>query len=271
MANVDLSADLSSSTISNQAVLSSRAVPTSYAPSVPAAGGDGVGAGAGSTVVLDRLAARFDKRWLFRFLIACWFVPAAGQFVLGASGTLGVPVAPTDQVAHRLGLTWAVVIVLALPTLLFGARWIVVDWDQVPSWRGLGRGWVHGSAIVIMAATVPLVPMLRAMAPSLMALVLSVTAVSGLVGLSILPRWLAEVPARGFSLLAAFAAVVLFELTVGWLHLWFNGPAASALLAVEGLALAVASVGAALVVDRPEGEGCPRPVAPIEDLRSTLG
>ncbi len=224
-------------------------LPTGEVLAVGSVSGDHALPDAGREAVLaDRLGARLTCQTVLQGLLALWFLPAAVQFVVGASAVFGLPAPGSDAIAQRVDLVWATVAILSLPTLLVGAMWAIRSWPSFPSGAEVPDRWAHGVGLTLCIACVPLLPMMTSLAPSLLPIVLLFMATCGFVVGLYPARWVQGVGSREAEMLAAFLMVMAFQLSIGWFHLTTWGSATSLLLACEGAALAVTSLGSVRAV-----------------------
>lgn len=207
---------------------------------------------------------------VLRILFGAWLLPAASLIWIGLA-TTGVRETGEASLALALGRTQATSLLLAVFTVLIGASAVVrhrsvldeagstpagdaptdPPGDQLApaSSRGPASGdgirltWLAGHA----AAAALALPMAAIAAVGLgrLEVVLPIAAVSALAAGLALPRALLRCRSGRCGPLAALAVAVVFQLSIGWLHVVHPAGMASPLLAVEGVLLAWAATAAA--------------------------
>lgn len=172
-----------------------------------------------------------------------WVLMAAALIWAGfaAVGLRSVEVAAQVRMLERIQ---AAGVLLAIFSVVIGAIWTLRAIDLFPGYRVPARPGLTGRLVPAGAAAVAAVVLPAASfgdGPSLLAPVVAWSAF--LAGLAVLGP-LSQAPVTRAYTLTAFAAVALFQLTVGWLHLLRpTGPLTAALI-VQGLLLAWTAIAA---------------------------
>lgn len=189
-------------------------------------------------------------------LCGAWLVPAASLIWVGLAAT-GLREASESSQALALGRTQATALVLALLTVLIGASVFVRQFADLPPARVEPRAdrpsgstvswmWSHGVAAVAAIAVA-----LTASVVDREAVVLfPVAACCGLWAALVVPRVLlrhVDGWSNPMTALAALAACISFQLTIGWLHLANPTATLAPSLVAEGLAMAWVAASAARI------------------------
>ena len=189
---------------------------------------------------------------MLRLLFGAWLIPAAALMWIGLAAT-GLRAVDPSALGLALGRTQAMAVLLAVFTVLIGASAFVRRPQLVPAPpvdSGHRRGpspapspLLHLSALVTAAISILAAGALGSAGSALW----SLAALSAFAAGLYLPRALVRLPCPWAGPLAALAAGMVFQLTVGWLHVVHPAGMASPALIIEGLILAWASVAAARV------------------------
>lgn len=189
--------------------------------------------------------------WL-RMLCGAWLLPAASLIWIGLA-TTGIREASDASQAMALGRTQATALVLAVFTVLVGASAFVRQGvcDQqpadgsVPASSAPSRRWVRSHLLAGVVA-IPLAA-IGARYASLTPTLLPTAAILGFWAGLALPRRLVRCPGAWSGPLAALGVGMVFQLSIGWLHVANPTGTASPVLVAEGLILAWAAATAARV------------------------
>ena len=187
-----------------------------------------------------------------RALSGAWLVPAASLIWVGLA-TAGLRSVEEGDLALTVGRIQAVSLLLGVFTLLFGASVYVrravpvapASTSPGRTDRSPGPGWLAGH--VVLLAVVPPLVVLGALVESVATLLWPLAALAAFAGGLVLPRALLRFPEGWSGPMAALATGVVFQLTIGWLHVVHPTGLASPALVAEGLILAWAAASAARV------------------------
>ncbi len=204
--------------------------------------------------VVENLESWFTPDHVMRMLAFAWIVPAVSLCILGMTEVAGFAIIDATGRVQRLHEVRAVVTLLSILTVLVGTIWALRSWDLLPglgsikqdSWR-LGPKF-HGLALAVAAAAIFVAPFVDGTTSSLDLILWWTAAVAAFVGGSLLPRWLRQIGEFSSQSMAFFAAVIVYQLTIGWLHMVTWTAVGSIVLLAEGIAMAVFSVAAAFAV-----------------------
>ena len=177
-------------------------------------------------------------------VVVSWLIPAAALTLVGggAVGRMEGLVGDAGAVHEWIR---AVMVLLALFTLLLGAIWAIRTWPARggrPASEPAHLLTVHGSlaaASIVLATT--------AQTTGGDDRLWSAAAVAALGAMMVVPRCVARVWSV-FSPITALAALVAWEMSVGWLQLLGSSILGSIVIVAEGLALAWCAAAAARVV-----------------------
>lgn len=198
--------------------------------------------------ISETWGARLTRTLALRLLCGAWLVPAASLIWIGLAPA-GLRPADPVSLGLALGRTQATSVVLAVFTLLVGAIAFVAEHEPVDVVeRGLGRhgsGWLRPHAVA--AAVALAAAAVGAVVTPLTTLLWPVAVLGGLFAGLAVPRALLRCPEPSVGSLAPLATAVVFQLTIGWLHLANTAGAVSPILVAEGLLLAWAAAVAARV------------------------
>ncbi len=228
---------------------------------------------------------------VLRVLFGAWLLPAASLIWIGLA-TTGFRETGETSLALALGRTQAISLLLAVFTILIGASAAVrqqTPADREPPEAAVGRsldgpvvdlapeavdvpvaaaaarfGWLAGHAAA--GALAMLMAAAAAIGLGPLEIVLPIAAVLGLVGGLALPRALLRCRSGHGGPLAVLAIAVVFQLSIGWLHVVHPAGMASPLLAVEGVLLAWAATAAARMDPFVEPAPLWAPVPPPEPV-----
>lgn len=179
-------------------------------------------------------------------LCVAWLYPAV-SLVWSGFASIGLRTADDGEIAASLDRAQAIAVLLAIFTMLVGGIWAVRTWEYLPvSALTRKRGHLTGPIGHLLAIPVALGAALGAAIIESLAMPLATVAgAAGCYAGLLLPRWLLRAPLGRAFPIAAFSAVVMFQITLGWMHVLTPSASTSALLIVEGLGLAWAAVAAA--------------------------
>ena len=192
-------------------------------------------------------------------LCVAWLIPAIGLVWTGFAAT-GLRSLTEAEVTASLERLQAMVVMLGIFSVPIGCTWALRTWSHVPaltvieSKRAMAGPLGHLVALAISALAV-----FGLVAVGVTASRLAwVAALAGCHAGLLLTRWLQYAPlVRSFPVVVLSAGAVA-QTTVGWMHVVNPGGRLSALLVVEGLALAWAAIAAARVIAM--GEPARQPV-----------
>ncbi len=220
-----------------------------------------------SACLLDEIGSSFTCASVVRMMACLWTLPASLVLVAGVRIIVDRP--PSPVATAYVDLSRAAAVLLAAFTLLIGGIWLVRSERVLPSVADLTGTWmdVAGHLRFSALAVVCLVAVVVAEPGGVSLILASVAAVAGFVAGLILPRWIirivvADDPAavrlgwqrdRAVVCAAVLAALIVFEVTVGWWHSMVMVDGASVLSGVvaivRGLAL-TAAVAAMIIGSR---------------------
>lgn len=204
--------------------------------------------------VVENIESRFTPDHVMRMLAFAWLVPAISLCILGMTEVADLSIIEASDRVQRLHEVRAVVTLLSILTVLMGTIWALRSWDLLPglgsikqdSWR-LGPKF-HGFALAVAAGAILAAPFVDGGTSGLDLILWWTAAVAAFVGGSMLPRWLRQIGEFSSQSMAFFAAVIVYQLTIGWLHMVTWTAVGSIVLLVEGIAMAIFSVAAAFAV-----------------------
>jgi hypothetical protein len=215
---------------------------------------------------------------VLRLLCGAWLVPATSLIWIGLA-TAGLRTISEASLAEALGRTQAAAVILAVFTLLIGASVFVrqtaplLPADESAPTDGLAGGpsgpWLAVHAVLLLVA-LPAVP-LGLLVASLAPLLWTLAALAGFAGALALPRALLRFPEAWSGPLAALAVGIVFQLTVGWLHVVHPVGVASPVLVAEGLILAWAAASAARVDPFAAANPATEPVEVVDPAQLATG
>lgn len=209
--------------------------------------------------VLETVEDRLNPDHAMRILTAIWLVPAIALLGLGLSAVLdlafleGSFVSESNR-AQRLHEVRAAVTLLSIFTVLGGAIWALRSWDLLPSLRSIrDDNWLFGLrfhclALAVATGAVIVAPFAEGLATGANLILLWTAAVAACVGGALLPRWLRQIGQYSSQSMALFAGVIVYQLTIGWLHMFAWTTAGSVILVAEGMTMAIVSVVATVGV-----------------------
>lgn len=202
--------------------------------------------------ISDEIAAKVNYSTTMQALCIAWLYPAISMVWAGFASS-GLRSVDDEAVSAAVDRSQAVAVLLAIFTCLIGCIWAVRTWAYLPAselWRTRRRlsgpvGHV-AAAVAVVPAVVGSVAVGRS--SSLFLPLTTLACVVGCYAGLLLSRWLLRAPLERAFPVAAFSAAMMFQITVGWMHVVSpNGPLA-ALIVVEGLTLSWAAVAAARAV-----------------------
>lgn len=182
---------------------------------------------------------------VLRVLMGAWLIPAVALMWIGLA-TTGLRSIDSASLGLALGRTQASVVLLTVFTVLTGASTFVRRPQLVAGDEGsvADRGWSWLGLHLLAASTAVFLAGAGKGAQSLAPTLWPLAALCGFAGGLALPRALVRLSCPWAAPVAALAAGMVFQLTVGWLHVVHPAGMASPALIVEGLILAWAAVSA---------------------------
>ena len=182
-------------------------------------------------------------------LCVAWLIPAIGLVWTGFAAT-GLRSLTEAEATASLERLQAMVVMLGIFSVPIGCIWALRTWSHIPSLTVIeSKRRMAGPLGHLVSLGVSALAVLGLLAVGVStSSVAWVAALSGCHAGLLLTRWLQYAPlVRSFPVVVLSAGAVA-QTTVGWMHVVNPGGRLSALLVVEGLALAWAAIAAARVV-----------------------
>ncbi|MEM7272021.1 MAG: hypothetical protein AAF547_02975 [Actinomycetota bacterium] len=188
-------------------------------------------------------------------------------------GAIGLRSVDTAAQLRTLERIQAIAVLLTIFTIVVGAIWSLRVDHALPNHQTPGRtGWrrraVHAGAAAVAGLVLPAASMTGGGS-----VLLPVLAWSGFIAALVVLRPLHRAPVTRPSTVTALAAAVLFQMTVGWLHLLDPGGPLAPTLIVQGLVLAWTATAAAReigTIQQLVRRGVPAPELSREPVRPPL-
>jgi hypothetical protein len=207
-------------------------------------------------------------------LCIAWLYPAISLVWIGFAPA-GLRSSDDAAIAAALNGAQAIAVLLTIFTVLIGGIWALRTWEYLPAGeltstgrRSIGPFGHAAAAPVVVVATVAAIVIGRGAplfgAASLLAVI------SGCYAGLLLPRWLLRAPLDRAFPVAAFSAAMIFQVTIGWLHVLRPRGQLAPLLLVEGLILSWAAIAAARAVSSVGADFAPATSRPPAEIGSVV-